>query len=333
MPEPIGTGCRPGPGPDKLTSPTGRFSLILSGIMNSIADILAQRGPLTGAELAAAGEWTDILALWRACHAPGLALRTTGRRYMRLDHAIDGYARLSPSIRREFLTYTLVGLDTQRDAIEARAAAIERDAVRISREKLDLARESVCMALAALPDETRLLRDTTFMIAGDITYQMAHRVPRPEKSSGQMGRGSDLDIIIVASDSLPDDARLALDDAIYRQKHYLLTHPDHQEEIDYVLKPLDKVRQQLAFDSFEHMVACKILCECQRLYGSPFLFDEVMALVEASGVRQKLDALQADAAAFRVNAERVLLDPRAAIPEGQNPLDLFFTREEGDEIY
>ncbi len=74
--------------------------------------------------------------------------------------------------------------------------------------------------------------------------------------------------------------RQALDDAIYRQKHYLLTHPDHQEEIDYVLKPLAKVRQQLAFDRFEHMVACKILCECQLLYGSPFLFDEIMKLVE-----------------------------------------------------
>lgn len=303
------------------------------GTMASIPDILTQRGPLTGAELAAAGHWTDILALWRACREPGLRMRTTGRRYMRLDHAIDGYARLSPSIRREFLTYTLVGLDPQRDAIESRAAALEREAVRISREKLDLARESVCMALAALPDETRMLRDTTFMIAGDITYQMAHRVPRPEKSSGQMVRGSDLDIIIVASDSLPDDACAALDDAIYRQKHYLLTHPDHQEEIDYVLKPMARVRRQLAFDSFEHMVACKILCECRLLYGSPFLFDDIMALVEASGVRRKLDDMQAAAETFRREAEQTLLDPAATAACGNSPLDLFFTREEGDEIY
>ena len=171
------------------------------------------------------------------------------------------------------------------------------------------------------------------MIAGDVTYQMAHRVPRPEKSSGRMVRGSDLDIIVVAADILPESALRALDDAIYRQKHYLLTHPEHQEEIDYILKPLEKVRQQLAFDRFEHMVACKILCECQLLYGSPFLFDEIMQLVNASGVRAKLDALQAAAETDRATAET---DPAAIPPPPptrHNHLDLFYTREEGDEIY
>lgn len=301
--------------------------------MPDLPDILAQNGPLTGAELAAAGGFADVLALWRACHAPGIVLRPTGRRYMRLDTAVDGYARLSPSIRREFLTYTLAGLETQRPALEARAAELERDATAISREKLDLARESVCMALAGLPDEPIFLRNAVFMIAGDVTYRMAHRVPRPEKSSGQMVRGSDLDVIIVTTDTLPESAARSLDDAIYRQKHYLLTHPDYREEIDYVLKPLAKVRQQLAFDRFEHMVACKILCECQLLYGSPFLFDETMRLVDASGVRARLAALQAAAETFRENAEHVLLDPVATAASGENPLDLFFTREEGDEIY
>ncbi|MCK5806404.1 MAG: hypothetical protein KAI66_26465, partial [Lentisphaeria bacterium] len=123
----------------------------------------------------------------------------------------------------------------------------------------------------------------------------------------------------------------ALDDAIYRQKHYLLTHPDLQEEIDYILKPLAKVRKQLAFDRFEHMVACKILCECELLYGSPFLFDKVMALVEESGVREKLDAMQAAAETFRDTAERTLLNPNTPDPESH--LTLFYTREESDEIY
>ena len=298
--------------------------------MSSLAELLAERGPLTGAELAAAGGFADVLDLWRACHAPGLVLRRTGRRDLRLDSAVDGYARLSPSIRREFLTYTLVGLENQRAAIEARAAALEANAAAISREKIDLARESICMAMADLPDEARLLRDAAFLIAGDVTYQMAHRVPRPEKSSGRMVRGSDLDVIVVVADDLPEAVCRALDDAIYRQKHYLLTHPDHQEEIDYVLKPLDKVRQQLACDRFEHMVACKILCECRLLYGSPFLFDEILKLVDASGVRAKLDSLQAAAESERAEAERVLLDPAAC---AKNHLHLFYTREESEEIY
>ena len=301
--------------------------------MSDIANLLAARGPLTGAELAEAGGFADVLGLWRACHAPDLVLRRTGRRYMRLDVAVAGYARLSPSIRREFLTYTLVGLENQRDALENRAAALERRAAAISREKLDLARDSVCMALVGLPDEPVFLRKAAFLIAGDITYQMAHRVPRPENSSGRMVRGSDLDLIVIVADDLPEAARRELDDAIYRQKHYLLTHPDIQEEIDYVLKPLEKVRRQLAFDRFEHMVACKILCECRLLYGSPFLFEDVMRLVDASGVRGKLDALQAAAETFRTRAEHVLLDPVATAASGENSLDLFYTREEGDEIY
>jgi hypothetical protein len=298
--------------------------------MTRLAEILSERGPLTGAELAAAAGFADVLDLWRACHAPGLVRRPTGRRYLRLDSAVAGYARLSPSIRREFLTYTLVGLETQAEALDSRAAELEANAAAISREKIDLARESVCMALGGLPDEPRLLRNATFLIAGDITYQMAHRVPRPEKSSGRMVRGSDLDVIVVVSDDLPETDRRTLDDAIYRQKHYLLTHPDHQEEIDYVLKPLEKVRQQLACDRFEHMVACKILCECRLLYGSPFLYDEILKLVDASGVRAKLAALQTAAENERAEAERVLLDPAAC---AKNHLHLFYTREESEEIY
>ena len=299
--------------------------------MSSIVELLSESGPLTGAELVAAGGFADVFDLWRACHAPGLILRRTGRRYMRLDSAVAGYARLSPSIRREFLTYTLVGLENQSAALAARAAELETKTAAISREKLDLARESVCMALADLSNEPLLLRNAAFMIAGDVTYQMAHRVPRPEKSSGQMVRGSDLDVIVVVADELPEAERRTLDDAIYRQKHYLLTHPDHREEIDYVLKPLEKVRQQLAFDRFEHMVACKILCECQLLYGSPFLYDAILKLVEAAGVREKLGRMEAAAEDERQTAEKTLLDP--GTPDPASHLHLFYTREESDEIY
>ena len=301
--------------------------------MRAIADILSDRGPLTGAELAAAGGFTDILGLWRACHAPGVLLRRTGRRYLRLDLGVEGYARLSPSIRREFLTYGLVGLDRQQPALEARAVELEENAASIGREKLAVARDSVGRALAGLPDESLLLHNAVFLIAGDITYQMAHRVPRPERSTGEMVRGSDLDLIIVTADSLPGEDARALDEAVHRQKHLLLVHPDFREELDYILKPIARVREQLAFDRFEHMVACKILCESQLLCGSAALFDTLMELVDASGVRARLDGLEAAATGERAAAECTLLDPAATAASGQNPLHLFYTREEGDEIY
>lgn len=300
--------------------------------MPFLTDLLAQRGPLTGAELLAATGETDALALWRTCHREGLCCRRTGHRYMRLDRDIDGYARLSPSIRREFLTYTLIGLDTQRPLIEARAARLEQQAAEISEAKLNLARESLCFAMASLPDESHLLRHVTFLIAGDITYHMAHRVPRPEHSSGQLVRGSDLDIIAVTTDDLPEPVFRALDDAIYRQKHYLLVNPEINEEIDYILKPMARVREQLTFSTFEHMVACKILCEAQPLYGSPFLFQELMQHVEASGVRHRLQALHQQAENQRNLSEQILLD----LADGADAapfLPLFHTREENDEIY
>jgi hypothetical protein len=137
----------------------------------------------------------------------------------------------------------------------------------------------------------------------------------------------------VTTDSLPPADVRALDEAVLREKHYLLVHPDLREEIDYVLKPVAKVREQLAFDRFEHMVACKILCECRLLHGSPFLFDELMGLVEASGVRARLGALEVTAESERAAAERTLLDPVATAASGRDPLHLFYTREEGEEIY
>lgn len=304
---------------------------ILFSMIDSITTLLAERGPLTGAELVEAGSYPDVLEVWRACHAPDLRRHRTGRRYMRLDSAVSGYARLSPSIRREFLTYTLIGRADQAEALDARAAELEAGVAAISEEKLRLARESICMALATLPNEEKILKNVTFMIAGDITYHMAHRVPRPERSSGQMVRGSDLDIIAVTTDTLPEESMQALDDAIYRQKHYLLTHPDLREEIDYILKPLSRVKKQLAFDSFEHMVACKILCECELLYGSPFLFDQVMTLVNESGVRDKLEVMQKAAETFRKEAVRTLMNPLTPNPEQY--LHLFYTREESDEIF
>ena len=210
---------------------------------------------------------------------------------------------------------------------------LEENAASIGREKLAVARDSVGRALAGLPDESLLLHNAVFLIAGDITYQMAHRVPRPERSTGEMVRGSDLDLIIVTADSLPGEDARALDEAVHRQKHLLLVHPDFREELDYILKPIARVREQLAFDRFEHMVACKILCESQLLCGSAALFDTLMELVDASGVRARLDALEAAATGERAAAERTLLDPAATAASGLSPLHLFYTREEGDEIY
>lgn len=297
-----------------------------------ICDILEREGPLTGAQLLERTRM-EPLPLWIACRSSRAIWReTAGRRFLRLDRAVDGYARLSPSIRREFLTYTMLGLEAQSAQIHIAAERLRQQAREISRAKLGLAREAMAAVVDDLADRNRILDQVCFLIAGDVTYDMSHTVPRPETSTGQMVRGSDLDIIAVSTDELEEQTLTALDDAIYRKKHYLLVHPDYREEIDYVIKRLAKVRDQLQFDTFEHMVASKILHEGQLLYGSSTVFQAIKDLVARQGVPGKLAAMEQAAEEDRRAAEEHLLTVRSDQRTGEH-FNLFYTREEGDEIY
>jgi hypothetical protein len=297
-----------------------------------VIQILERDGPRTGAELLERTRM-EPLPLWRLCRGcPEIRFETIGRRFLRLDRAVEGYARLSPSIRREFLTYTLLGLKGQAQAVSDRAAQLKAEIEKISRFKFGLARESMESVVSELPERGAILEQVCFIIAGDITYGMSHAVPRPEKSTGKMVRGSDLDIIIVATDDLPADALKSLDSAVYRKKHFLLVHPDYREEIDYVIKRLAKVRDQLRFDTFEHMIASKILLEGQRLCGSSTVFQAIKDLVEEHGVPEKLAAMEEQAVRDRGEAEAHLLNSAEDTRTGEH-FNLFYTREEGDEIY
>lgn len=300
--------------------------------VDRVLSLLGDKGPLTGAELVEQARM-EPLPLWRLCKStPEILGEHVGQRYLRLDRAVEGYARLSPSIRREFLTYTVLGVRGQEDAVCARAEALTAEAEQISRTKSHTARESMASIMAEVGLHRREADDVTFIIAGDVTYGMAHSVPRPESSTGQLVVGSDLDVIVVTTDDFPEDLLKQLDQAIYRRKHYLLVHPGHREEIDYIIKRLSKVREQVAFDSFEHGVAAKILHEGQLLCGSFTVFEEVKRLVAEAGVPQRIAELEAVAVADRELAAQHLLETAADQRVGEF-FNLFYTREEGDEIY
>jgi hypothetical protein len=298
----------------------------------NIIELLERDGPRTGAELLERTRLEPLL-LWRLCRGSAeIHFERIGRRFLRLDRAVEGFARLSPSVRREFLTYTVLGLAGQRTAVGARADELKAETERISRFKSNLARESMASIVAELGLHEASMAQVVFIIAGDVTYGMSHAVPRPETSTGQMVRGSDLDIIVVATDDFPGEALRELDEAIHRKKHFLLVHPDHREEIDYVIKRLARVREQLRFDTFEHMVACKILHEGQMLCGAAEVFATIQDLVREHGVPEKLAALEAQAAEDRRAAEVHLLDSSADTRTGQH-FNLFYTQEEREEIY
>ena len=124
----------------------------------------------------------------------------------------------------------------------------------------------------------------------------------------------------------------ALDDAILKKKYFLIVHPDYQEEIDYLVKNMSRVRQQLAFDTFPHMVASKIIHEGAFLYGSAGVFEAVKSMVGEFGVPAKLALLEEHAGEERREAESSLLQTDAGQPDGTF-LHLFHTHEESEEIY
>jgi hypothetical protein len=297
-----------------------------------IGDLLAAHGPCTGAELLDLVD-VEVFSLWKACCTqPGIVMRRVGRRYLRLDRTVEGYARLSPSIRREFLTYTVVGVAGQMGEIATRCLELQRGFVRISQYKRELARDVIRRIVESSPNQERLRAHVCYMIAGDVTYGMAHTVERPEPSTGRPVRGSDLDVVVISDEEFSESEREALDGTIYQEKWYLLVMPQLREEIDYVIKDMAKVRTQLSFDSFRHMVACKILHESELLYGSEELFARIKRLVDEFGIPDKLAQLEERAIRDRKMAEMQLVElPVAACtPACQH---LFFTTEEREEIY
>ncbi len=299
--------------------------------MDNLIDLLQNQGPQLGKELVPLFGH-DPFAAWKYCAAAkNLEVRIIGRRYLRLDAKVEGYARLSPSIMREFLNYTVIGLAEQQPQVNRVAGKLQNEIVNISNMKKALAAEAVSRLLANHSERAKVLERSCFIIAGDVVFNMSHAEPRPESSTGELVKGSDLDIICVTEDLSPDLQR-ELDDQLYREKYNLLVNPAVKEELDYIIKDIALVKDQLLFDNFRNMVASKILDEGHYLSGSEHLFVKIKDLVGAAAVPEKIRLLQLKAEADRFEAERELLESG----EGQDReqlMALFYTTEEKEEIF
>lgn len=296
-----------------------------------IIALIRQKGPLTGSELKGMMH-EDGLILWQACkRCKDLFTTQIGTRYMRLDRRIDGFACISPSILREFLSYSVIGLEGQSDAVTRKAQEIASHFEKVSRNKLELANSIVTRIKEQMGSMWEDELQICFIIAGDIVFNMAHDVPRPERSIGKLVNGSDIDLVVVLEDNAPDDLIKSLDHAIYCEKYRLLTSPAFKEEIDYVIKKVCRVKEQLQFDTFRRMIACKILEEGTLLHGSSELFRDIKTMLKEHGVSERLGELEQKAHVFRKNAEEYLLNTE---PEKarQESLYLFYPHEESEEF-
>lgn len=307
------------------------FYVTRESVEKEIITLLKEKGPLTGAEILETLV-EDALLLWRACKlSKNLAIRTIGCRYLRLDSKIEGFARLSPSILREFLTYSVIGLLWDQDSLSQKANEIASHIKEVSKAKLELANNIFSAVLSRLDNDVLIKDRACIFIAGDIVYEMAHDVPRPERSTGKWVKGSDMDLVVVVDDLFPRELMERMDEVIYQEKQKILMAPHIREEIDYVVKDLGRVREQMGFDTFKRMVACKILQEGTLLYGSQDLFKTVKAMLREQGITEKLIGLEERATIFRGDAEEYLLrvDPEKIKNDG---LTLFYPTEESEEF-
>ena len=296
-----------------------------------ITKLLSEKGPVTGAEIVGSLSQEPLL-IWRTCRlSDQLIVRSVGRRYLRLDSEIEGFARLSPSILREFLTYSVIGLQRDRDIVALKAQEVAFHIRAVSRAKLDLAHHVFSAVLSRLENDMLLKERTCVLIAGDIVYGMAHDVPRPERSTGKLVKGSDMDLIVIVDDLFPRDLMDRMDEYIYEEKQKVLMAPHLREEIDYVVKTLDRVREQMAFDTFKRMVACKILEEGVFLYGQKGFFETMKSMLRDRGITERLINMEERAKTLRREAEAYLLteDPAKIKDSG---LSLFYPTEEAEEF-
>jgi hypothetical protein len=304
---------------------------MLSSEQDAIISLIGEKGPLTGLEIKKEID-IDSLLLWKACKiSERLQVRKVGKRYMRLDRHVDGFARLSPSILREFFTYSVVGLTSDPVLLEEKCIEVADRIHEISRYKFQLAREMVGEIMEQFEDGESGNHQICFIIAGDIVYDMAHDVPRPERSTGRLVKGSDIDLVIVVDDNIPDTSIKRLDELIYQKKYRMLISPVINEEVDYKIKKLDLIRNQARFDDFKHMVAIKILQEGLLVYGSEDLFHSVKAIIKENGLPEKLEELEKLAEAFRNKAENSILDA-SLDKEEIKKMHLFYSAEEFEEF-
>ncbi len=304
--------------------------------MNDLLEVLKDRGPLLGKDLAHCCGM-DTFQTWKVCSTTkGVETRIVGKRYLRLDARVEDYARLSPSIMREFLNYTVVGPAGEQQKLDALAEKLQEEIAAISKKKIDLARETIGRLIAAHREHELILKRTCFIIAGDVVFDMAHAEPRPESSTGELVKGSDLDVIAV-TDGLPAGYDGELDALLYRGKYNLLLNPALKEELDYIVKNLQTVREQLAFKDFKAMVASKILWEGRFLLGSMKLFERIKDEAAGCGIPEKLGRLEEKAHRDRDVAEKLLLAaPAGATPDRSDHdelMTLFYTTEEKEEIF
>ncbi|HBB55965.1 MAG TPA: hypothetical protein DCZ49_07255 [Hyphomonadaceae bacterium] len=294
-----------------------------------IIDALAKKGPLLGKELHALLPAESYLALWQACFtSQSIQLSFFSRYYLRYDITREDQVRLSPSILRDFLSFTLMSLPGQRDLVIERQATLSNTHREISMWKIAIATNVLTTVLSTLPASSQAL--FCAFIAGDLAYFLGHSEPREVESIGEQVSGSDIDIIILHDEAPAADIQ-KVDALMTRQKSYYLRHPSFRQEIDFICKSKHKMYDQFHYATIHEKIASKIAYESIFLAGSVALYAEVKDRMQSSGVNRLIEMDFEHGLLDRKTAMKRLLnaDPTALDREMES---LFFFSQERVEF-
>lgn len=253
-----------------------------------IETVLADQGPITGGQLVEQLGGTRQLEIWKTCMGSN-KFRTvnSARYYLRYDITRDDQIRLSPSVLRDFLSFTLVYLAGQRaDAVD-KAALLANKHRLISLKKLKFARNT----LLALSDEVQeaIRTHACCFIAGDISYFLAHEEPRTHAQIGAVIKGSDIDIIVVHDNEMSEALVKEAERQILSFKYKAIKDPNIAQEIDFLFKPVSKMLSQFSYGDIHQKIASKILYESFFLYGRLDLYEKLQTDLEFAGTVKKIE--------------------------------------------
>jgi len=297
-------------------------------IENEIQRVLKEAGPLTGSQLSEKLSSITDIALWRECTvSPEIHISNCARYYLRYDVTRGNELRLSPSILRDFLTFSLIYLTDQRVQI-VEAATILANQFRItSLKKLNWARE----ALLQLDDELQqvIYDHCVVFISGDIAYYLAHETKRPHKQLGVTINGSDIDIVIVSNTAAPPDKIAQIESQLLTIKKIYLTSPNIGEELDFIVKPIDTMLGQLQYRDIHQKIASKILYESFFLMGRVDIYQSLLKNLEFSGTLKRINIDFMTALSQRQSTIKKILDlPSDASTNDAEVASLFFASTE-----
>ena len=297
-------------------------------IETEILAILAEEGPQSGAELSKKLPHISEIAIWRACYGSSqLRVSNCARYYLRYDITRGNQLRLSPSILRDFLTFSLVYLTDQMvDIVEGGTMLANRFRT-ISLKKLSWARE----ALLQLDEDLQevLYDHCVVFLSGDIAYYLAHETKRKHSQLGVEINGSDIDIVIVTNRGAPPDKIARIESQLLVTKKIYLMTPHIREELDFIVKPIDTMLGQLAYGDIHQKIASKILYESYFLMGRVDIYQTLMRHLKLSGTWDKIERDFNTALKQRKDTiAKILALPPDASTEDKEVASLFFASKE-----